>query len=335
MAKRRLSKQQNERIAQRRRTQGDSPKSSTLDENQLGAEQEGLVLGQFGKRADIELPSDGTVIRCHLRANLGAIVAGDRVMWRRDKDAGVVTALLPRHSRLHRPDSFGKLKLVAANVTQAMITVAPEPEAHMNLIDRYLVIAEALSLEPVILVNKIDLVGADHPLRGLMQTYARLGYKVVEASAHLGTGLDTLRHVLSNGTSIFVGQSGTGKSSLIQALLPDESIKIGALSESVRKGRHTTTHARLYHFASGGSCIDSPGIREFGLWHLDAGQIAAGFPEFRQYIDRCRFRNCSHEHEPGCALLDAVQRGHIGRERFESYRQIVASLDSVSMQIPR
>lgn len=331
MSKRRLSKQQIERVQKRRSATAQSSGTASADD-QLGAEQPGLVLSHYGKQADVENPDDKTIVRCHLRANLGNMAAGDRVLWRAGTDGGVVTALFPRDSELHRPDSFGKLKLVAANVTRMVIVIAPEPQPYANLIDRYLVVAEALKVEPLLLLNKRDLLTADSGLPALLASYADLGYKTVQISARTDTGMAELRQHLLSGISIFVGQSGVGKSSVIQTLLPDHVIKVGALSEQEQKGRHTTTYARLYHFPSGGDCIDSPGIREFGLWHMSADQVAAGFREFRAYVDNCRFRNCSHKHEPDCALQNAVQQGEVSAQRFQSYQQIVASLDTVNVR---
>ncbi len=331
LSKRKLSKQQTERV-QKRRHAGADHLESQLADDLLGPELEGLVLSHYGKQADVESRADGAVIRCHLRANLGPIVAGDRVIWRAGGEGGVVTALFPRQAELHRPDAFGKLKLVAANVSRMVITLAPEPVAHANLIDRYLVVAETSGFEPLLLVNKSDLLTPDHPLSALLADYGALGYRALQVSARSELGMAELRDCLASGTSIFVGQSGVGKSSIIQALLPAEPIKIGKLSEQEQKGRHTTTHARLYHFPSGGDCIDSPGIREFGLWHLSRDQVADGFCEFREPISRCRFRDCSHGREPGCGLLEAVSRGEVSEARFNSYQQIVTSLDAVAMQ---
>ncbi len=331
MAKRRLTQQQTARIAKRRRP-ADLGLHKDEENGGLGAEHEGLVIGRLGIRVDVEDLSCGEVVRCHLRANLGDIVAGDRVVWRSAGTTGVITAVLPRQAELHRPDSFGKLKLVAANLTRACITFAAEPAPHQNLIDRYLVVAEHLKLQPLLIINKSDLLQEGHPLWELINVYRQFGYPVRTVSAHSRQGLEDLQAELAEGISLFAGQSGVGKSSIIQALLPEESLKIGGLSEQVRKGRHTTTHARLYHFAGGGACIDSPGIREFGLWHLTPDQVANGFLEFRPFIAQCRFRNCSHDHEPGCALLKAIEQGLVSESRYQSYRQIVAQLGSVTMQ---
>lgn len=331
MTKRKLSKQQSARVNQRRQATDNSAPNKRSSE-QLGPELEGLVISHFRNKADIESAVDQRVVRCHLRANLGQIVSGDKVLWQESKDSAVVSAIFPRHSELRRPDSYGKLKLVAVNITQAIITIATKPEAHPNLIDRYLVAIEHLGITPVILINKMDLLNPDHPLLALLEHYKGLGYTIVHASAHSGSGLDELRECLADETSIFVGQSGVGKSSLIQALLPDEELKIGELSEQMEKGRHTTTHARLYHFAFGGNCIDSPGIREFGLWHLKPEDVANGFIEFREHLFNCRFRDCSHKKEPDCGLHKAVDAGLIRQERFLSYEHIIRSLNDVTMR---
>ena len=276
-----------------------------------------------------------TSVRCHLRANLEGLVTGDRVTWRAAQDAegnvveGVVVARSERQNVLERPDARGQLKPVAANIDQILIVFAVEPAPHPNLIDRYLVAAEATGIAPVLVLNKIDLLPENGgELRALLARYEALGYPVVTTTTARETGLDELLERLAGRTSVFVGQSGVGKSSLIDRLLPDESLRIGELSKDSRKGTHTTTTARLYRLptADDAELIDSPGIREFGLIHLDERQVAEGFIEFRDFLGRCRFRDCRHRQEPGCALLEAVERGDIHPERFASYRHIVDSL---------
>lgn len=325
MSKRRLSKQQSARINQRRQVN----EGAREGQEQLGAEQEGLVISHLRNQADIEPIAGGPIVRCHLRANLGPIVAGDRVLWQPGDSAGVVSSVFSRTSQLQRPDSYGKLKLIAANVDLMIITIAPEPPAHDNLIDRYLLLAACFGLNTIIVLNKADLLAGQENTQMLLHRYQQLGYQTFQISAKQESSLQPLKAYLSTVTSIFVGQSGVGKSSIIQTLLPDEQIKIGDLSTQVKKGRHTTTHARLYHFPFGGHCIDSPGIRELGLWHLNADQVILGFPEFQQYIEQCRFRDCSHRHEPGCALLDAVAAKQVSLARFASYQNILATIDDV------
>lgn len=341
MSKRKLSRQQRWRIdkiqAERaaRAARKDEQDSEKLAAGEYGPEQPGRVTAHFGRTLDVRPEAGGQAVRCHLRANLDGLVTGDRVIWRGRQDPaghtveGVVVARGERDSVLERPDARGQLKPVAANIDQILIVFAVEPAPHANLIDRYLVAAEATGIAPVLVLNKIDLLPeTGGELRDLLARYEALGYPVVSTTTEREDGLSALHARLAGRTSVFVGQSGVGKSSLIDRLLPDEELRIGALSKDSRKGTHTTTTARLYALpaAAGGELIDSPGIREFGLVHLDEQQVAEGFIEFRDHLGRCRFRDCRHRHEPGCALLEAVERGEIHPERFASYRRIVDSL---------
>ncbi|MCE0732559.1 small ribosomal subunit biogenesis GTPase RsgA [Halomonas sp. G15] len=343
MSKRKLSRQQRWRIekiqAERaeRATRRDVPEDELLAAGDYGPEQPGRVIAHFGRTLDVRPDADGEVIRCHLRANLEGLVTGDRVVWRGRTDAegrtveGVVVARGERASVLERPDARGQLKPVAANIDQILIVFAVEPEPHPNLIDRYLVAAEATGILPVLVLNKVDLLPDDGgELMALLRRYEGLGYPVVTTTTEREGGLDTLHARLAGRTSVFVGQSGVGKSSLIDRLLPDEELRIGELSKDSRKGTHTTTTARLYRLpeAEGAELIDSPGIREFGLIHLDEQQVTEGFIEFHPFLGHCRFRDCRHRQEPGCALLEAVERGEIHPERFASYRRILDSLEA-------
>jgi ribosome biogenesis GTPase len=237
-------------------------------------------------------------------------------------------AALDRHSELLRPNNHGELKPVAANIDFIVIVIAVEPYAHANLIDRYLVAAEASDIEPVLLLNKADLLNDENRqrLEPLLEQYRSLGYRTLQASTASSHGLDELKALLADHISVFVGQSGVGKSSLINSLLPGADLRVGALSEQSRKGKHTTTTARLFHFPDGGDLIDSPGIREFGLWHMTEDQVLSGFRELADLQGHCRFRDCRHEQEPGCAFLEAVDNGSISEQRFNSYRQILNSM---------
>lgn len=343
MSKRKLSRQQRWRIekiqAERaeRAAKRDARESEQLAAGEYGPERPGRIVAHFGRTLDVRPEGGDEAVRCHLRANLEGLVTGDRVIWRGREDPngrvveGVVVARGERDSVLERPDARGQLKPVAANIDQILIVFAVEPEPHPNLIDRYLVAAEATGIAPVLVLNKIDLLPEDGgELLALLHRYEALGYPVVTTTTERANGLDALHARLAGRTSVFVGQSGVGKSSLIDRLLPDEELRIGALSKDSRKGTHTTTTARLYALpgAESAELIDSPGIREFGLGHLDEQQVAEGFIEFRDLLGRCRFRDCRHRHEPGCALLEAVERGEVHPERFASYRRIVDSLES-------
>jgi len=325
----RIDKIQSERAARAERR--DALIEEQLEGGELGPEQHGLIISHFGRQVDVEAlegESKGEILRCHLRTHLGQLVTGDRVIWRRSPDSGVVVAVLDRHSELLRPNNHGELKPVAANIDYIVIVIAVEPYAHANLIDRYLVAAEASNIEPVLLLNKADLLNEDNRqrLEPLLELYRSLGYRTLLASTASSHGLDELKALLADHISVFVGQSGVGKSSLINSLLPGADLRVGALSEQSRKGRHTTTTARLFHFPDGGDLIDSPGIREFALWHMTEDQVLSGFRELAQLQGHCRFRDCRHEQEPGCAFLEAVDNGTISEQRFNSYRQILNSM---------
>ncbi|GGX95114.1 putative ribosome biogenesis GTPase RsgA [Litchfieldella qijiaojingensis] len=335
MSKRKLSRQQRWRIekiqAERaeRAARRDTQDQDKLEAGEYGPEQPGRVIAHFGRTLEVSSSTSDRTYRCHLRANLDSLVTGDRVVWREGGDgSGVVVARSERDNVLERPDARGQLKPVAANIDQILIVFAVEPAAYANLIDRYLVAAEATGIPPVLVLNKSDLLPAEGgELRELLRRYEALGYPVITTSTQRIDGLDALHRRLTGCTSVFVGQSGVGKSSLIDRLLPDEALRIGDLSSDSRKGTHTTTTARLYRLPAGGELIDSPGIREFGLTHLDARQVTEGFIEFRQFLGHCRFRDCRHRADPGCALTAAVERGEIHPERFASYRRILDSLD--------
>ncbi len=323
----RVQKVQQERVdrAQRR----DEDYAERVENGELGPEQEGLVIAHYGVQVDVE-GADGNCHRCHLRANLDTLVTGDRVAWREGAPTGVIEARVERSSELNRPNSAGELRPVAANIDQIIIVIAPRPEPHRQLIDRYLVAAYATGIEPLILLNKTDLLTTEdgREMLQMLEQYAALGYPLIQASTVSESGLDAVYSALRDRISVFVGQSGVGKSSLVNVLLPGVDQVVRELSTAADKGVHTTTTARLFHVPEGGDVIDSPGIREFGLWHMDRQTVEAGFIEFRPYLGHCRFRDCRHEQDPGCALMQAVQEGAIQPERIDSYRNIISSLAS-------
>lgn len=322
MSGRRLSQNQARRV---NRLQQQRVSRALDSEGQDGAQSRtGLVISRFGKQADIEDPAEpGTITRCHIRANIDSLVAGDRIAWRTEADGGVVLARQDRLSAIHRPDALGRMRAVAANLDRLAVVLATQPPPHANLLDRYLAAAEDAGIEAMVLLNKTDLPDGGPELRAMLAGYTRIGYEVLFASARQAGGMEALRAALAGHTTAFVGQSGVGKSSIIAALLPHEELRIGALSEAESKGRHTTTAARLYHLPQGGELIDSPGIREFSLAFLEPARLAAAFREFRPYLGRCRFSDCRHGEEPGCELRAAVAAGAVSEPRYRSYLQIL------------
>lgn len=333
MAKRKLNKRQQARIRQQQDSrlhqakQTDKQPGTTEQTSDL-PQQQGIVIANFGAKVQLE-DAQGETVACNVRQNINTLVSGDRVIWQTvDEHSGVVIALEPRKTFLARPDRRGKAKVIAANIDQILIVTAVKPALNTRLIDRYLLAAEASNITPIIVFNKIDLPdeAALAAFHDDLQTYKKIGYQVVFTSAKKHQGLNDIQQVLNNKTSVVVGQSGVGKSSLLNCLLPEASALVGDISDSTNKGRHTTTLAQLYHLPSGGQLIDSPGVREFGLWQISEEQAAAGFIEFRPYLGTCRFRDCKHQDEPGCTVRAAVEDGNISAQRWDSYKRILASL---------
>lgn len=325
MTQRRLSRQQLARIQKlqdkRRERAGIRSEQGTI------GEQYGLIITHYGTTAIVENDT-GTLIRCTLRRNLDAFTCGDRVIWEPGKRGeGVITALLPRQSLLQRPDSHGRLRPVAANIDQIAVIIAPRPEPSEALIDRYLVAIETVGVMALLVVNKIDLLDADdlQSLLDRLAVYRDIGYPMIQTSTKLPGGLDRLHSELVDRTSLLVGQSGVGKSSLTKTLLPERDIRIQALSETTGLGTHTTSVSTLYHLPGGGDLIDSPGVRGFEPGELSVTDLAWGFREFRPLLGQCRFANCTHTVEPNCAVLDAVAGGRIDQRRLASYQQLKTS----------
>lgn len=335
--KRRLTDQQTRRM----QNQQSRRQQETLDENQL----EGLIVAHYGRQLEVQALSvpeeqspptvqagepepfwrpviQGEVWRCHTRTNLELLVTGDRVRWQADSNTGlgIINAMHPRSSLLTRPDRYHKIKPVAANVSLIVIVFAPLPVPSPLLIDRYLVACEQAAIQPLLVLNKADLLTKDDGLQQLLSEYQHLGYDTLITSKD--QGLDHLKQCLAGQTVVFVGQSGVGKSSLINILVPDALQKTNIISENSALGQHTTTTTRLINLPDGGALIDSPGIREFGVWHLDVDSIRAGFVEMQDFYGTCKFRNCNHRQEPGCALLVAAQEGKVLERRLKSLNRL-------------
>lgn len=333
MNKKRLSIGQKRRVADKQKKRLANPTESvSIDDSQFSEPIEGIVLSRFGKQADVE-NQQGTIYRCHIRRTLPAIVTGDNVIFRvsqnLDQKTGIIEGVHPRRSLLSRPDIYDGLKPVAANIDQVFIVCAPLPALSLNVIDRYLVSCEAMQLHPIILLNKVDLLDDEMQAEyvEMFDIYRTIGYEVVFVSSYTETGLATLQSYLKDKITIFAGQSGVGKSSLLNAILPDLAapILVNDVSDLSGLGQHTTTSSRLYRLETGGSVIDSPGIREFGLWHLSRETITQGYREFHDYLGGCKFRDCKHLDDPGCLIREAVALGKISEVRYDNYHRILES----------
>jgi len=320
MAKRRLTEKQKRQI---------SAKKTQLVAETDADTHNGTVITHHGKELIVR-NEQGEAINCQLRQNLGTIVCGDHVVFQylensSEPKTAVVIACGERDNLLQKTGFGGKAKAVAANIDQVIVVCSLVPRPNSYLIDRYLVATENLPARPVIVINKIDLLDEEneHVVNDINAIYDTIGYRVVETSAIRNTGLDELQAMLAESTSILVGLSGVGKSSLVKDLLPDIDIRIGEISEASMEGKHTTTVSTLYALPTGGYLIDSPGVRDFSPANLDKEQILNGFIELRPYRGKCKFANCSHINEPGCAITEALEKGEINSQRVNSFKKML------------
>lgn len=302
-------------------------------DNELGEARQGIIISRFGQHADVE-SKDGQIFRCNLRRSIDSLVCGDKILWRQGKEtehsiSGVIEAVHERDSVLSRPDVYDGVKPIAANISQILIVSSVLPAFNPDIIDRYIVAAEETRIKPVIVLNKTDLLTEDlsNEIEQQLTIYRDIGYQIIYASNKTQQGIDALKDQLKGNISIFVGQSGVGKSTLTNSLMPELGVITQEVSENSGLGQHTTTVARLYHFEQGGDLIDSPGIREFGLWHLTPEQVCNGFVEFEDYLGLCKFRDCKHEKDPGCALVEAAKQDNIHPKRLASFQRILNSLN--------
>jgi len=288
---------------------------------------EAKVLVAYGSHGVVRVGMESP-LPCLFRRRVGRPCCGDRVLIApADESAWVAEKILERDNQFMRADQRGRPHVVAANLDRVVVVLATAPLPSRDLLDRYLVAIHSLGITPVIVVNKAELAFDGEDAGG--QTFARLddyralGFEVVSTSCKTEPGVESLRPVLAGVTSVFVGQSGVGKSSIIRQLIPDLHIQTGALSRVTGKGTHTTTTTMLYDLPDGGHLIDSPGVWEYGLWRLDDQAIADGFPEFSPWRGQCRFNDCLHQTEPGCSVRAAVEAGHISEWRYASYLRLL------------
>ncbi len=339
VTKRKLNKGQLRRVrANQAKRLGQGEHNSAALDGPLGATEAGVVISRYGQQAIIADSNEQTV-RCHIRRGVESLVSGDDVVWRRieeqanDDVGGVIEAVQPRRSLLSRPDYYDGLKPVAANVDQILIISSVRPAFSSQIIDRYLVACEDIEVTPVIVLNKADLLDdiettERDEIEQALAMYSAIGYQVLRVSAKVSVGMDDLNDFLNNHVSIVVGQSGVGKSSIVNVLLPEVDADVGAISDNSGLGQHTTTVATRYLLPQGGVLIDSPGIREFALWHLDPERVAYCFRDFRDFLGGCKFRDCKHLDDPGCALRAAAESGALHPLRLYNFHKIIESMVS-------
>jgi len=283
----------------------------------------GTVMAAHGRHYLVE--ADSVLFNCVTRGKKSDVAVGDVVEYKlTSKNQGVIEAITERKTLLYRSDQY-RSKLLAANLTQLFIVVATEPGFSDDLISRALVAAEAGGIKPHLVLNKIDVLDLLPQAKRRLETYQAMGYPVhlVSAKTNPEQTLATLMPLLEGQSTILIGQSGMGKSSLINLLIPDAEIATREISAALDTGKHTTTFVRSYHLNANSIIIDSPGFQEFGLHHLTEGMLERAFPEFRPHLGHCKFYNCHHHTEPGCAVLAAVASGDITKMRHEMYEQLV------------
>jgi len=286
----------------------------------------GRVVASHGRDATIA-DDAGAQVRCRLRGRKLAVVCGDRVRWspaRTEGGAGIVVEVLPRCNVLARIDARGAAEAVAANLTQLVAVVAPWPAPDFGLCDRYLAAAEWSGLDACVVANKSDLQEGFADLAEPLEDYGRIGYAVVSAGKLRAGGIEALRQRLAGATSVLVGQSGVGKSSLTICLVPGVEARVAEVSRASESGRHTTSTASLYTLPTGGELIDAPGVRDFAPPLPAPREVAGGFREIAQHAADCRFRDCLHRKEPGCAVQAASESGGVSARRLRSYLKLLA-----------
>ncbi len=290
----------------------------------------GRVITRFGAELLVENPDDTlSPVRCTAKRKFDTIVCGDIITWHPNEHGNAsVDDLLPRKNALTRPGYRGRPRTIAANIDQLVIVNSWLPETSWDLVDRYLIAAQQLKADAIIVMNKSDLA-SEHATEEdwkAMDTYCDIGYEVLHMNAHNGEGIKALQTLMRNKTSIFSGRSGVGKSSIANQILPNLDITVGIISDS-GEGKHTTTTATLYKLLKGGYLIDSPGVRDYALGDISNQELSDGYIEFSEYTPYCRFNNCTHNHEPGCAVRSAVEQGKISKERYQRYLQALKNLD--------
>ncbi|WP_444997329.1 small ribosomal subunit biogenesis GTPase RsgA [Aliikangiella sp. IMCC44359] len=329
MAKRdKLTQRQKRQVLKQQKQRIKNNQSAPVLDN-LSSPYDGLLISRYGEQADVLRLDNQQKYRCYLRQNLGSLVTGDKVSFRLSNEGqGIVEAKHDRDSLLQRPSVHQGLKPVVANINQVFVVVAPLPDFSATLLDRYLVAIKDADINTVIVANKWDLQTEieKQSIAEQLNIYQQLGYPVIHLSTKSGEGVSNLKNRAIEKQSILVGQSGVGKSSIINQLFPEQTSLVNSVSDNSRLGQHTTTASQLFLFENNqGFIVDSPGIRDFGLWHMNYHSVAEGFIEFLPYIGSCKFRDCKHINEPGCEIIKAVKAEKINHQRWNNYCKIVLS----------
>lgn len=306
---------------------------ASINETSLSPITNGTVLSRYGKQADVENDTTHIVYRCFMRRTIDSITTGDKVLFRIDEQhgdghTGLVETIKPRTSLLSRPDFYDGLKPIVANVSRILIVSAKEPEFSTNILDRYLIACEQAKITPIIIINKSDLFDVNEleDIQKTLKVYENIGYKTLIVNTKNKQGMEELLQLISKETTVLVGQSGVGKSSLLNTLMPQAEAETNIISLNSKLGQHTTTNTKLYHLPQGGIIIDSPGVREFALWHLTTEEVTQSYKEFSPFLGTCKFRDCNHLTDPGCAIIQALKNGDIAEFRYNNYHRIIVSM---------
>jgi ribosome biogenesis GTPase len=297
-------------------------------------QEQALIIATFSRRMRLRL-SSGLEVDARIKGKRIKPVCGDRVLAEslQDESDWLITEILPRDNSLNRPNMRGQTEILAANVDLLIVVAAASPEPDWYIVDRYLCAAEAMRISAAVVFNKTDLLQTGDEFDAALDEYKQIDYAVVRCSAETGQGMQAVESAIEQRTAIIVGQSGVGKSSIINRLLGAEPQRTAAISSKTGEGRHTTVNSEMLTLPGGGYVIDSPGVRDYAPALQSATDVIQGFQEIEAAGHDCRFANCKHLREPGCAVKDAVDRGMISPRRYESYRRLLALTEKLENKL--